>query len=119
MKTIVTPATKAQLDELIALTLRAGFNEAAGLLKLGSETLSEQLRAQEAIEKIEADLQEARDNWEEVGEISHRTATNAAQTLQSLEKITGVKPTRRAFSDEEIRADYQERNDLYNEGMGR
>lgn len=41
---IATPATKLQLDSLIQKCLDGGFNEAAGLLKLGSETLSEAIR---------------------------------------------------------------------------
>lgn len=42
--TTATPATKQQLDALIQMCLDGGYNEAAGLLQLGSNTISEIVR---------------------------------------------------------------------------
>lgn len=48
---IVQPASKTQVQALIDLCLRGGFNEAAGLFQLGSQLLSDAVK--EADEKPE------------------------------------------------------------------
>ncbi|MCZ2122247.1 MAG: hypothetical protein LC108_08295 [Anaerolineales bacterium] len=88
-KTEVTPATKAQLDALIELVKDAGMNEAAGLLQLGSDEITKEIKKREGCLCFE--LQGDNDNCPVHG-----------------------KP----FTDDEIKADYQERNDLYMMGMG-
>lgn len=87
-----TPATKAQLDALIDLVLEAGMNEAAGLMRLGSDMVSDALKPCNCFEVMG-------DNGE-------------------CPKHGGMFKSHGAFSDAEIKADYQELNDLYNMGMG-
>ena len=93
-KTNVTPATKEQLNGLIDICLRAGLNNAAGLLTVAS------------------------------AEISHFIHNDSCICLEVIGD-NGTCPvhgkgfeSRGAFSDDEIKADYQERNDLYNMGVG-
>ncbi len=88
-----TPATKAQLDGLIRLVLEAGYNEEAGLLQLASDSISEKVRNAE--EKCCC--------YEVMGD------------NKDCPKHGDI---HRPFSDDEIKADYQERSDLYNMGMG-
>lgn len=88
-----TPATKAQLDALIEMCKEAGYNEAAGLLQLGSNIISEKVKESEEPKNICWCFEIAGDN------------------LQC--------PTHgKRFSDAEIQADYQERSELYYMGMG-
>ncbi len=97
-QTNATPATKLQLDSLIQMCIDGGFNEAAGLLKLGSETLSGAIRESEKPVFCSC--------YDYAGE------NPACKIHGDLFDNHG------AFSDAEIKADYQERNDLYTMGMG-
>lgn len=87
--TTITPATKSQLDALIEIVKDAGMNEAAGLLQLGSDEITKELKARENCSCFEF-----------VGD-------NDACPVHG-------KP----FTDAEIKADYQERAELYAMGMG-
>jgi hypothetical protein len=94
--TTITPATKSQLDALIEIVKDAGMNEAAGLLQLGSDEITKELKKRESC----ICLIYIGDNGD------------CPVHGKGLEQNHG------AFSDAEIRADYQERNDLYVMGMG-
>lgn len=59
-QTEITPATKEQLDALIEIVKDAGMNEAAGLLQLGSDEITKELKARAAAE-IREDYQERND----------------------------------------------------------
>lgn len=87
--TTITPATKAQLDALIEMVKNAGMYEAAGLLQLGSDEITKELKARENCSCLEY-----------MGDNSEC-------------QVHG-----KHFTNAEIRADYQERNDLYAMGMG-
>lgn len=87
--TTITPATKAQLDALIEIVKDAGMNEAAGLLQLGSDEITHELKKRESCICLIY-----------IGD-------NADCPVHG-------KP----FTDAEIKADYQERADLYAMGMG-
>lgn len=98
--TTITPATKAQLDALIEIVKDAGMNEAAGLLQLGSDEITREIKAREQAEKLCVCLIYIGDNGD------------CPVHGNGLEQNHG------AFSDDEIRADYQERGELYAMGMG-
>lgn len=87
--TTITPATKAQLDALIEIVKDAGMNEAAGLLQLGSDEITKELKARENCSCF------------------LYMGDNADCPVHG-----------HPFTDAEIKADYQERNDLYAMGMG-
>lgn len=98
--TTITPATKAQLDALIEIVKDAGMNEAAGLLQLGSDEITKELKAREEAEKSCICLLYIGDNGD------------------CPVHGKGHEQNHGAFSADEIHADYQERNDLYVMGMG-
>ena len=92
----ITPANKAQLDALIEIVKDAGMNEAAGFLQLGSDEITKELKAREQC----LCLIYIGDNGD------------CPVHGKGLEQNTG------SFSADEIKADYQEQNDLYAMGMG-
>ena len=94
--TPTTPATKAQLDQLIELLNEYGYNEEAGLIKLASDSIDEKVRAND----------ETCSCFEAMGD-------NADCPVHG-----GAFENHGAFSDDEIKADYRERADLYAMGMG-
>lgn len=94
--TTITPATKAQLDALIEIVKDAGMYEAAGLLQLGSDEITKEIKARENCSCLEY-----------VGDNDDCPVHGK-----------GLEQKRGAFSDAEIKADYQERSDLYMMGMG-
>lgn len=91
--------TKTQVDALIATCLGAGYNDAAGLLTLASESISENVK-RDTEETLCACLEHIGDN----------------STCQIHGHIYNQNESR--FSTDEIKADYRERADLYGMGMG-
>lgn len=96
-QTEITPANKAQLDALIELCLGdPKFHEAAGLLKLASDIISE---------KVHQDDEPECHCYEYMGD--NPKCPKHGGDISDIH-----------FSMEEILSDYQERNDLYTMGMG-
>ena len=114
---IVTPATKSQLDALIEVCLDGGHTEAAGLLQLGSDTLSQIVRdfdAKQAAAKDEAGFDEENKEagcccYEHQGD--NQNCPIHGDNLTHDEEI-------KADHYSDYGADYKERNDLYCAGMG-
>lgn len=94
--TTITPATKAQLDALIEIVKDAGMNEAAGLLQLGSDEITHELKKRESCICLIY-----------IGD-------NGDCPVHGK----GHEQNHGAFSDAEIKADCQERAELYMMGMG-
>ena len=111
----ITHATKAQLDALIELCLGdPKFHEAAGLLKLASDIISEKVHEDEAPCHC----------YEYMGD-NPKCPTHGGM-FKEHGKVTDFRVFDHALTMEEIKAEYysdygsnyQERNDLYCTGMG-
>lgn len=121
-KQTTTPATKQQIDELIAVCLRdEKFHEAAGLLKLASDIISanvakfeDQAEIEAKLDSMIADVTKAITNIREANEINTRMVDGAASILLKMQENPDhrTNETRGAYSDDEIKADYRERADL-------
>ncbi len=123
-----TPATKKQVTDLIDLCLDANMPEAAGLLKLASELISEKVREIDSQNEIEtkldgmiADMAKAIVNIREVNEINTRMVEGASAILLKMQD----NPDHPRSTDEikaeyfeDYGADYKERNDLYHTAIG-
>lgn len=113
--------TKTQITALIATCLDAGYNEAAGLLTLASESISENVKRDTAEDEVSrkldqmiTDVQEATANLREANEINTRMVDGATAILLKMQDNPDhrTNETRGAYSDDEIKADYRERADL-------
>lgn len=118
MTTQTNLPTKTQIDGLIATCLKAGLNEAAGLLTLASGEISKYVR-ENTEEPMCVCLEVIGDN----GDCPVHGKGFESETGQYCEDCdnTGYKrisPTilascnHGAFSESDIKADYQERNDI-------
>ena len=93
----IKPATKSQIDALIDLCKEYELYNAAGFLQLASDELSEVANGKKSNDCCCFEVMGDNPNCPEHG---------------------GMFSNHGAFSDAEIKADYQERNDLYNMAIG-
>lgn len=87
-KPATKPATKAQIDVLIKICLDCGCDEAAGLLQLGSDSISNLLR------------------------------DNGNPVFCSCYEYVGDNRACKIHCEEFMKSDEQERSDIYSTGMG-
>ena len=114
----IKPATKAQIDALIQLCKDHELYNAAGFLQLASDELDEAANGK----KDCSCFMYMGDNPDCP---VHGGMFKASEELKKLDAVyiggdgkIHKAESRGAFSEAEIKADYQERNDLYMMGMG-
>ena len=105
--TTITPATKAQLDALIEIVKDAGMNEAAGLLRLGSDEITKELKAREQCLCLIY-----------IGDNGDCPVHGKGLEKKQASPRSYEHEYPHDFSVTEIKADYQECGELYAMGMG-
>lgn len=99
--------TKTQITALIATCLDAGYNEAAGLLTLASESISENVKRDTSdkvsakLDEMIADMDDAIANVREANAINDRMVEGAAEILLKMQDNPD-----HPLSTDEIKAEY-------------